>query len=152
MEIPPVFYGEGNRAQQPIVFPRAAVQDACGAQKKSPVLQGRAQSCETVQMRKVGVRGFEPRTSALSELRSNQLSYTPRIGKSRPTTSRKRIVQDTSQGVTTQLVPILAPRIGSISRASDCVDFPAGCPDSFREISRIASDRSSPAQERNMLG
>jgi hypothetical protein len=26
---------------------------------------------------KVGVRGFEPRTSALSELRSNQLSYTP---------------------------------------------------------------------------
>ena len=25
----------------------------------------------------VGVRGFEPRTSALSELRSNQLSYTP---------------------------------------------------------------------------
>ena len=27
----------------------------------------------------VGVRGFEPRTSALSELRSNQLSYTPRF-------------------------------------------------------------------------
>ena len=26
---------------------------------------------------RVGVRGFEPRTSALSELRSNQLSYTP---------------------------------------------------------------------------
>ena len=25
----------------------------------------------------VGVRGFEPRTSALSELRSSQLSYTP---------------------------------------------------------------------------
>ena len=25
----------------------------------------------------LGVRGFEPRTSALSELRSNQLSYTP---------------------------------------------------------------------------
>ena len=25
----------------------------------------------------MGVRGFEPRTSALSELRSNQLSYTP---------------------------------------------------------------------------
>ena len=27
----------------------------------------------------VGVRGLEPRTSALSELRSNHLSYTPRI-------------------------------------------------------------------------
>ena len=27
--------------------------------------------------RGVGVRGFEPRTSALSELRSSQLSYTP---------------------------------------------------------------------------
>src|SRR5689334_23075539 len=27
----------------------------------------------------MGVRGFEPRTSALSELRSNQLSYTPSI-------------------------------------------------------------------------
>lgn len=27
--------------------------------------------------KKMGVRGFEPRTSALSELRSNQLSYTP---------------------------------------------------------------------------
>ena len=25
----------------------------------------------------VGARGFEPRTSALSELRSNQLSYAP---------------------------------------------------------------------------
>ena len=27
----------------------------------------------------MGVRGFEPRTSALSELRSNQLSYTPGV-------------------------------------------------------------------------
>ena len=27
----------------------------------------------------MGVRGLEPRTSALSELRSNHLSYTPRI-------------------------------------------------------------------------
>ena len=30
----------------------------------------------------VGVRGLEPRTSALSELRSNQLSYTPRSSRS----------------------------------------------------------------------
>lgn len=27
----------------------------------------------------MGVLGFEPRTSALSELRSNQLSYTPDV-------------------------------------------------------------------------
>ena len=30
-----------------------------------------------LRLKKVGARGFEPRTSALSELRSNQLSYAP---------------------------------------------------------------------------
>ena len=38
-------------------------------------------NCKTtkvpLKVKKMGVRGFEPRTSALSELRSNQLSYTP---------------------------------------------------------------------------
>jgi hypothetical protein len=38
----------------------------------------------------VGVLGFEPRTSALSELRSSQLSYTPesRLGKQKSQTDR----------------------------------------------------------------
>ena len=36
----------------------------------------------------VGVLGFEPRTSALSELRSSQLSYTPAVP-NRPETVRK---------------------------------------------------------------
>jgi hypothetical protein len=33
-------------------------------------------SCDSL-LKKLGARGFEPRTSALSELRSNQLSYAP---------------------------------------------------------------------------
>jgi hypothetical protein len=38
---------------------------------------------------RVGVRGFEPRTSALSELRSNQLSYTPWTSADRQTAGPK---------------------------------------------------------------
>ena len=42
---------------------------------------------------RVGVLGFEPRTSALSELRSSQLSYTPKCTMRRILSSRYRGVQ-----------------------------------------------------------
>ena len=51
------------------------------AQRKPPVLQGETSVCGVLQVDGVnplvGVPGFEPGTSALSGLRSNQLSYTP---------------------------------------------------------------------------
>src|SRR5262245_42588104 len=42
-------------------------------------------SCAAQEPCAVGVLGFEPRTSALSELRSSQLSYTPSV----PATNKK---------------------------------------------------------------
>lgn len=66
----------------------------------------------------VGVRGFEPRTSALSELRSNQLSYTPlrpTIPKDhvRPATPSWRIVPPLSSehhGMSADKVQTVPPR------------------------------------------
>ncbi len=42
---------------------------------------------------RVGVLGFEPRTSALSELRSSQLSYTPKCTRGMILPSHYRGVQ-----------------------------------------------------------
>jgi len=45
--------------------------------QKNDDFRGNSGGCDGMQGKRVGVLGFEPRTSALSELRSSQLSYTP---------------------------------------------------------------------------
>ena len=66
-----------NPMQQAHVTACNGSQVGSTAHEKTPVLQGVASDCDYLQNRQVGVRGLEPRTSALSELRSNHLSYTP---------------------------------------------------------------------------
>jgi hypothetical protein len=51
----------------------------------------------------VGVLGFEPRTSALSELRSSQLSYTPRLFKTDPNSPKKRTATTGSRSIDHQI-------------------------------------------------
>ncbi len=55
-----------------------------GSNRQPPPCKGGALPIELrpppTKPEQVGVRGLEPRTSALSELRSNHLSYTPRVG------------------------------------------------------------------------
>src|SRR5262245_15022580 len=50
-----------------------------GLEPPTSALQTRRSPSELHPLRRLGVLGFEPRTSALSELRSSQLSYTPLV-------------------------------------------------------------------------
>src|SRR5215204_2331684 len=60
--------------------PTSCLQSRRSPTELHPRLAGGYEAIALAAPRPVGVLGFEPRTSALSELRSSQLSYTPDDG------------------------------------------------------------------------